>query len=197
MGMMQLLPRHVGQVRERVTHTYVLPDVRPSRRHRPGYRAMTTRWSTERYLLVQAITGERQAMSQRRRSPLPWILLGGGVWVVAGIVVLIVVLSGGSPTNGPRDVAAKAAAAIGDNDIDRLRDLACDKDDDDDDIVGDVGMFSRGRVESARAGAVLDEDDEDVLIRLEIDYDDGSTRSPKLEIERESGNWCVDDVENF
>lgn len=136
-------------------------------------------------------------MSQRRRSPLPWILLGGGVWVVAGIVVLVVVLTGGSDAgSGPRDVAAKAAAAIGDNDIDRLRDLACDNDDDDD-VIEDVGLFSRGRVESARAGAVLDEDDEDVLIRLEIDYDDGSTRSPKLEIERESGNWCVDDVENF
>jgi hypothetical protein len=152
---------------------------------------MTTPWTTERYLLVQTITGERHAMSQRRRSPLPWILLGGAVWVVAGVIVLVVVLSGGSdPGSGPRDVAAKAAAAVSDNDADGLRAIACEADDDD-----YLGLLGRGHVESAKAGAVVDEDDEDVLIRIEIAYDDGSTRSPKVEIERESGNWCLDDVE--
>jgi hypothetical protein len=132
-------------------------------------------------------------MAQRARSPLPWILLGGGIWVVAGIVILVVVLSGGSNPGGggPRDLAAKAATAIGDNDADGLRELACD---DGDDVLG---ILARGHVESARAGAVVNEDDEDVLIRLEVAYDDGSTGSPKVEIERESGNWCLDDVEYF
>lgn len=133
-------------------------------------------------------------MSERRRSALPWILLGGGVWVVAGIIVLVIVLSGGSNPGGtgPRDVAAKAAAAVGDNDADGLRAIACEADDDD-----YLGLLGRGHVESAKAGAVVDEDDEDVLIRIEIAYDDGSTRSPKVEIERESGDWCLDDVEDF
>jgi hypothetical protein len=131
-------------------------------------------------------------MSQRRGNPLPWILLGGGIWVVAGIVVLVVVLTGGSTPSGPRDIAAKAAAAIGDNDVDGIRELACETDDDD-----LLGVFSRGRVESAKAGAVVDEDDDDVLIRLEIAYDDGSTRTPKLELEKDAGDWCVDDVEYF
>jgi hypothetical protein len=137
-------------------------------------------------------------MTQRRRNPTPWLILAGGLAVVVGVIGLVVMLtSGGEDTSGPREVATAAAAAIEANNADGVQALACEQDDDD--LVEDFATLGRGisGVESATVGDVVEEDDEEVLFELVIDYDNGPTVTPDLEIERESGNWCVSDVEYF
>ncbi|RKT55930.1 hypothetical protein [Saccharothrix australiensis] len=63
----------------------------------------------------------------RRKSPLPWLLAGGGVLVIGLVVVLVLTLGGGS--NGtPKDAADSFAAAMSSKDYDKLRSLTCAED---------------------------------------------------------------------
>jgi hypothetical protein len=62
-----------------------------------------------------------------RKSPLPWLLAGGGVLVIAAAVVLILTLTSGSDTSTPQAVAEATVSAINDRDADRLVEISCEK----------------------------------------------------------------------
>ncbi|WP_433273197.1 hypothetical protein ACQPZF_18410 [Actinosynnema sp. CS-041913] len=59
----------------------------------------------------------------RKKSPLPWILAGGGVLVIGVVVVLLLTLGGGNGT--AKDAADSFAAAMSSKDYDKLRSLTC------------------------------------------------------------------------
>ncbi|MEU4806857.1 hypothetical protein [Actinosynnema sp. NPDC023587] len=62
----------------------------------------------------------------RKKSPLPWILAGGGVLVIAVVAVLLLTLGGGN--GSPKDAADSFAAAMSSQDYDKLRALTCAED---------------------------------------------------------------------
>jgi hypothetical protein len=60
-----------------------------------------------------------------RKSPLPWILIGGGVLVVGIVVVLIVVLSGGPNSSDPKSVAQAYVDAVNNKDSSAMANVSC------------------------------------------------------------------------
>lgn len=66
----------------------------------------------------------------RKKSPLPWILTGAGVIVIAVVAVLVITLTGGGDTSSPQGVAEAAVEAANAEDVDALTELTCagDKD---------------------------------------------------------------------
>ncbi|MER7011354.1 hypothetical protein ABT324_07990 [Saccharopolyspora sp. NPDC000359] len=60
----------------------------------------------------------------KKKSPLPWILGGvGGVVVIALVITLVVVLTGGG---SPQAVAEKAVSALNSKDLNALNSVTCD-----------------------------------------------------------------------
>ncbi|HET9140497.1 hypothetical protein [Actinophytocola sp.] len=62
-----------------------------------------------------------------RKSPLPWILAGGGVLVIAAAVVLILTLTSGSDTSSPQAVAEAVVSAVNERNPDKIAALSCEE----------------------------------------------------------------------
>ncbi|MBW4717675.1 hypothetical protein [Saccharothrix obliqua] len=59
----------------------------------------------------------------RKKSPLPWILAGGGILVIGVVLALVFTLGGGNGT--AKDAADSFATAISNKDYEKLRSLTC------------------------------------------------------------------------
>jgi hypothetical protein len=127
---------------------------------------------------------------QRRRSPLLWLLVAGGGIAVASLVFA---LTGGPDTSSPEGVVEAAAEALGDDDVDDLQRLACDRVDLRADFTEvSVGSDPSARVQSAEAEEVVGGHSETGgMGMIKLTYTDGSTRSPFVFLDKVNDSWCV------
>jgi hypothetical protein len=124
----------------------------------------------------------------KKKSPMPWILAGGGVVVIAVAVVLILVLTGGSDSSNPRSVAEQAVKAINDRDVEAARAVDCNQ-------GGSMGDFDINEVpQDLRAeltGDVTEEGDRATApIKMTVQ---GTSISGNMILQKRDGAWCVSD----
>lgn len=131
----------------------------------------------------------------RRKIPLPWLLASGGVIVVVA-VVLAVTLTGGRPDmSSPMAAAQAAAAAIGDNDVDDMLEIACAEKDGDfeEDFVAVTTEPTGSPIQSAEAGEVTEADSEFTATsaRIELTFANEVTKNFAVLMAEENGGWCI------
>ena len=136
---------------------------------------------------------DQQQNGPRRRSPLPWLLAGAAVAVVAAVIVLVFALTGGPDTSTPEGVVEAAAAALDDNDVDDMLRLACDRSDLREDFTEvSVGIEPSVRIESAEVEEVTDgESGTGAMGMIKLTYTDGSTSTPFVFLDKVNDGWCV------
>lgn len=120
---------------------------------------------------------------QRRRSLLRWLLAGGGV----AVIILVFALTGGPDTSSPEGVVEAAAAALGDNEVDDMLRLACDRVD----LRDDFAEVSVG-VQSVEVEEVTDgRSGTGAMGMIKLTYTDGSTSTPFVFLDKVNDSWCV------
>lgn len=144
----------------------------------------------------------------KKKSPMPWLLAGGGVLVVGIAVVLIIVLTGGADTSSPQGVAQAAVDAYNDKDVNAIKDVACSATKAEiDKTLSSAGLNPSGdsseNVEAtAELGEVKQDGDNKATAQVKFTVtsvpDDmkeyvkeGQTATQSIGMEKENGDWCL------
>jgi hypothetical protein len=138
----------------------------------------------------------------RRRNTMPWVVFGGGLFVVGMIFTLVFVLNSGPDTDTPEGVAEAVADAFNDHDFEELTTLSCA--DDKENMAATVDELNEY---GSQFGATAKVDDDDTaggraVAELTLTYtkvpdeldgviDVGDTEDVNLELTAENGEWCL------
>lgn len=117
--------------------------------------------------------------------------------VLAGVVVLVVVLTGGPDLSTSRAAADAAADALEANDVGELEAIACESADEM--LAATYDYFthdrsgSAGGVSTAEATRVIGREEYDsVAVEVRIDYAGGDSALSLVVLAKENDAWCVD-----
>jgi hypothetical protein len=141
----------------------------------------------------------------RRRNRMPWVVFGGGLFVVGMIFTLVFTLNSGPDTDTPEGVAEAVADAFDDHDFEELTTLSCA--DDKEDVAETVDVLNGYGNQFGVTAKVTDVDTAGSRAVAELtltytkvpdDLDDvldvGDTQDVDLGLASEKGEWCLSDI---
>lgn len=129
-----------------------------------------------------------------KKSPLPWILAGGGVLVIGVVVVLIIVL-GGDAGSSPKGTAEELVEVINDRNVDRVKQIACDSTPIK--ATERLVQLSQGlSFKASLAGDPKEEGDKATgTINVSFSFQGLQQDVPlPYQLEKKDGKWCVADT---
>ncbi|SDC11015.1 Rv0361 family membrane protein [Actinokineospora iranica] len=133
--------------------------------------------------------GYGQYGQPQKKSPMPWILAGGGLLVIGIVVTLVLVLTGGSDASTARGAAQAYLDAVTSRSAEAHNKLVCDESDKVTQSDIDKAFKGDDEVGDPKLGDVVEKGDT-ATATFTVTVN-GKQTSPKIRLRKQGENWCV------